>query len=339
MRDEGLLEKLTRIWGVAGYESAVREAIKETVAPYADEMWTDRVGNLIVKKNGNGDPAGKKIMYAAHMDQIGFIIKNIEENGLLRIANMGWNWAGAAYNTRVVFRNGTKGVVGCYGPIEEAGNKIEKLFVDIGAKDEQDAKTKVKVGDCCGYDEQFVHMAGDRICSQSLDDRLGCYQMIEALKENPGTYPNDCYYCFVVQEELGCRGSLVAAQQILPDIGIAVDITPAHDYPNDLTGANKVGAGIGIKVCDPSVVADEMIVSVMEECCEKNQIPCQREVIDRGGTDASSMNLVGAGVRCGGICVVTRYPHSQSSLVSADDIEAGIDLMNAFSAYTFPREI
>jgi endoglucanase len=121
----------------------------------------------------------------------------------------------------------------------------------------------------------------------------------------------------------------------LPDIGIAVDITPAHDYPNDLTGSNKIGKGIGIKICDPSVVADEMVVSVMDKVCEENRIPCQREVIDRGGTDASSMNVTGAGVRTGGICVVTRYPHSQSSVVAGEDIEAGIDLMNAFSAYDF----
>ena len=253
MRDEKLLERLTQIWGVAGYESGVRKAIEEEVREYADEMWSDAVGNLIVLKKGTDGPDKKKIMYAAHMDQIGFIIKNIEENGLLRIANMGWNWAGSAYNARVSFRNGLKGVVDCYGPIEEAGNKIEKLFVDIGAKDREDALSQVRIGDCCGYDGEYVHLAGDRICSRSLDDRLGCYQLIEALKENPGTYPNDCYYCFVVQEELGCRGSQVAAQQILPDIGIAVDITPAHDYPNDLTGANKIGAGIGIKICDLNV--------------------------------------------------------------------------------------
>ena len=335
MRDEKLLERLTQVWGVAGYESEVRKAIEEVVKPYVDEMWTDAVGNLITVKKGTDGPGKKKIMYAAHMDQIGFIVKNIEENGLLRIANMGWNWAGSAYNERVTFRNGVKGVVGCCGPIEEAGNKIEKLFVDIGAENAEDAGKYVRIGDCMSYDGPFEHMANGRLISKALDDRLGCYQMIEALIENPGTYPNDCYYCFVVQEELGCRGSQVAAQQILPDIGIAVDITPAHDYPNDLTGANKVGAGIAVKICDPSVVADEMVVSVMEKLCEKQGIPYQREVIDRGGTDASSMNLVGAGTRTGGICVVTRYPHSQSSVVSADDIEAGIDLMNAFSAYSF----
>ena len=332
MRDEALLERLTQLWGVSGYEKMVREAIAEEVRPYADKVWTDPIGNLIAFKKGRGE---KKIMYAAHMDQIGFMVKNIEENGLLRICNMGWNWAGSAYNERVLFRNGTVGVVGCYGPIEEAENKIEKLFVDIGAKDRDDAKRMVKIGDCCGYFGPYLHLAGGQICSKSLDDRLGCYQLIASLKENPGDLPNDIYYCFVVQEELGCRGSKVAAQQILPDIGIAVDITPAHDYPNDLTGANKVGDGIAIKICDPSVVADEDVTDAMEQICEENHIPYQREVIDRGGTDASSMNLTGDGVRTGGICVVTRYPHSQSSVVAPEDIEAGIDLMNAFSARSF----
>ena len=334
MRDELLLKNLTEIWGVAGYESEVRAFIRARVEPYADEMWEDAIGNLIVLKRGKGENR-KKIMYAAHMDQIGFMVKNVEDNGLLRICNMGWNWAGSAYNERVMFRNGAVGVVGCYGPIEEAGNKKEKLFVDIGAKDKEDALSMVKIGDCCAYFTPYTHLAGGQLCSKALDDRLGCYQLIESLKENPGDLPNDVYYCFVVQEELGNRGAQVAAQQILPDIGIAVDITPAHDYPNDLTGANKVGAGIGVKICDPSVVADETVVTVMEKLCTEKGIPYQRDVIDRGGTDASAMNVAGAGAKTGGISVVTRYPHSQSSVVDSGDVEAGIDLMNAFSAYNF----
>ena len=338
MRDEKLLEALTQIWGVSGYERDVRKFIEKEVKPCADEMWTDAVGNLIVLKKGTQGPGSRKIMYCAHTDQIGFMVKNIEENGLIRICNMGWNWAGSAYNERVIFRNGTVGVVGCYGPIEEAKNQIEKLFVDIGSSGREETMELVKPGDCCTYEGKYVHLASGKLCSVALDDRLGCYQLIEALKENPGTYPNDCYYCFVVQEEVGTRGSKVAAQQILPDIGIAVDITPAHDYPNDLTGSNKIGGGIGIKICDPSVIADEMVVSVMEKLCAEKSIPYQREVIDRGGTDASSMNLTGAGARTGGICVATRYPHSQSCVVDAGDIEAGIDLMNAFSACDFRTE-
>ena len=111
MRDEALLEKLTQIWGVSGYEGAVQKEIRKIAEPYAGELWEDAVGNLIVLKKGVG--GGKKIMYAAHMDQIGFMVKTIEDGGLLRICNMGWNWAGSAYNERVIFRNGTVGVVGC----------------------------------------------------------------------------------------------------------------------------------------------------------------------------------------------------------------------------------
>lgn len=338
MRNEKLLEKLTQLWGVAGYEKEVRKAIEEEVAPYADEMITDAIGSLIVLKKGKGGPNSKKIMYAAHTDEIGFMVKTIEPDGRLRVCNMGWNWTGSAYNSRVRFRNGVMGVVGCMGPIEEAHNNPGKLYIDIGATSKEDAMKYVKLGDCCGYDGPYVSLANDRVCAKTLDNRIGCYQLIEALKENDGSYPNDIYYVFGVQEELGCRGSKAAAARIQPDIGIAVDITPAHDYPCDLEGSNAVDGGIGVKICDPSVVCDEDIVAVMEDCCEKNQIKYQREVIDKGGTDASSMNLSGMGVRVGGIVVVTRYPHSQSAVASKKDIEAGVDLINAFSAREFVWE-
>ena len=210
-----------------------------------------------------------------------------------------------------------------------------KLFIDIGATSKEDAEKYVKLGDVCGYWGPYIQLANDRICAKTLDDRIGCYQLLMALKENDGTYPNDVYYVFGVQEELGCRGSGPAAERIRPDIGIAVDVTPAHDYPCDLEGSNCVDGGIGIKICDPSVVSDEGVVEAMIECCEKNEIPYQREVIDKGGTDSSSMNVSCMGVKTGGIVVVTRYPHCQSAVASKKDIEAGVDLISAFSKYKF----
>lgn len=335
MRDEKLLEKLTQLWGVAGYEKEVRLAIEEEVADYADKKMTDAIGNLIVLKRGTGDAKGKKIMFAAHMDEIGFMVKTIEADGRLRVCNMGWNWTGSAYNSRVRFRNGVSGVVGCMGPVEEAGNNPGKLYIDIGATSREDALKYVKLGDCCGYYGPYLPLANDRVCAKTLDNRIGCYQLIQALKENDGSYPNDIYYVFGVQEELGCRGSKAAAARIQPDIGIAVDITPAQDYPCDLEGSNAVDGGIGIKICDPSVVCDEDVVAAMEECCQTNGIKYQREVIDKGGTDASSINLSNMGVRTGGIVVVTRYPHSQSAVASKADIESGVDLIKAFSGTTF----
>lgn len=334
MRDEQLLKALTQAWGVSGFESDVRGLIEKEAAPYADEVLTDAMGNLIVHKKGTGGDRAKKIMYAAHMDEIGFMVKTIEEDGRLRVCNLGWNWTGSAYNSRVQFKNGTKGVVSCVGPIEEAANKAGKLYIDIGAASKEDAMKYVQLGDACGYMGEYLEMANGRICSKSLDNRIGCYQLLESLKESKNCF-NDIYYVFCVQEELGCRGSKPAAERIRPDIGIAVDITPAHDYPCDLEGSNRVDGGIGVKICDPSVVSDEAVVAAMTACCETHNIPYQREVIDQGGTDASSMNTSGWGVRTGGIVVVTRYPHCQSAVASKNDIEAGIDLMNALSNYEF----
>ena len=133
----------------------------------------------------------------------------------------------------------------------------------------------------------------------------------------------------------GCRGSKPTAERIRPDIGIAVDITPAHDYPCDLEGSNTVGKGVAIKYADPSVICDEEVVAAMEECCECERIAWQPEVIDKGGTDASSMNMSGVGARAGGIAVVTRYPHCQSCVASKDDIEAGARLCTAISKHEF----
>ncbi len=335
MRDKKLLETLTQLWGVAGYETEVRKFIEKEAAPYADEMITDAIGNLIVCKKGKGGDNAKKIMYAAHMDEIGFMVKKIEEDGRLRVCNMGWNWTASAYNSRVRFRNGISGVIGCMGALEDAHNDVGKLYIDIGADSREDALKYIKLGDCCGYDGPFLSLQNGKVCAKTLDNRIGCYQLLEALKENDGSFPNDIYYVFCVQEELGCRGSKAAAERIRPDFGIAVDITPAHDYPCDLEGSNAVNGGIGIKICDPSVVCDEGIVAAMEECCETNGIPYQREVIDKGGTDASSMNLSGMGVKVGGIVVVTRYPHSQSAVASEKDIDGGVDLITAFSRKQF----
>ncbi len=335
MRNEALLEELTQVFGVAGFEGEVREIIRREAGPYADEIREDAMGNLIVLKKGKDSPRKKRIMFAAHMDEIGFMVKKILPDGTLLLCNLGWNWTGSVYNSRVRFRNGTVGVVGCRGPIEEAKNQVGKLFVDIGAKDAADAEKYVRIGEPCGYMGPYVHLQNDLVCAKSLDNRIGCYQLLEALRDNDGSGPNDVYYVFTVQEELGCRGARPAAEAIRPDFGVAVDITPAHDYPCDLEGSNEVGKGVEIKVCDPSVVCDEQVVRVMEECCKREQLPYQLEVIDQGGTDASSMNLSHYGVRVGGIAVATRYPHCQSCVASLQDIEAGAKLCAAFAAWEF----
>lgn len=328
-----LLKELTQAWGVAGRESRVREIIKREVAPFADEMLTDAMGNLIVLKKGSG--GGKKIMLAAHMDELGFQVKKIEPDGRIRVYKVGWVWTSSIYNDKVIFQNGVVGVVGCVGNIEDAHNDSGKLFIDIGCTSKEDTEKYVKVGDYCGFIGPYYELQNGRVCAKSFDDRAGCYMLIEVLKRNDGKRANDIYYVFTVQEEVGCRGAVTAAERINPDIGISIDISPDHFYPSDLEGANAVGEGVGVKLGDPSAMLDEYLVNEMIACCEENHIKYQRDVMDRGGTDNSSMNRSNYGVRVAAISVITRYPHSQSSILSKDDLLGAVDLLDHYTARQF----
>ena len=333
-----LLQELCEAWGVSGREKAVREIIRREVTPYADEIMTDAVGNLICLKKGTPCPKSKRIMLTAHMDEIGMQVTKIEADGRIRVCRVGWIWTAAVYNDKVRFQNGTVGVVGCCGDIEEAKNNAGKLYIDIGCSTKEEAEKYVRVGDYCGFIGQYYELKNRCVSAKTFDDRAGCYMLIEALKKNDGTGPNDVYYVFTVQEEVGCRGAVVAAERLAPDIGIAVDVTPDHFYPCDLEGSNKVGAGIGVKLGNPSAMLDAYLVDEMLACCEENKIPYQRDVMDRGGTDASSMNLARFGTRVADIALVDRYPHSQSSVISLDDLEAGIALVDAYTRRFFVFE-
>ncbi len=330
-----LLKELTQAWGVAGREKNIRTIIKREIEGHCDEMFTDAVGNLIAVKYGADHPDKKKIMLAAHMDEIGLQVKKIEADGRIKVCNVGFVWTSALYNDKVIFQNGTIGAVGCDGPVEEAKNNSGKLYIDIGCTTKEDTEKYVKVGDYCGFIGNYYELQNERIVSKSFDDRAGCYVLIEALKQNDGTGPNDVYYVFTVQEEVGCRGAVVSAERIKPDIGISVDVTPDHFYPTDLEGANAVGEGVGISIGNPSAMLDEYLVDTMIACCEENGIKYQRDVMDRGGTDASSINMSGMGVRVAGISIVDRFPHSQSSIISKADVREAIKLTDLYTKHVF----
>ena len=330
-----LLKELTQAWGVAGREKNIRNIIKREIKDYVDEMYTDALGNIIALKKGCASPLKKKIMLAAHMDEIGFQAKKIEGDGRIKVMSAGFVWTSAIYNDKVIFQNGTIGVVGCEGSIEDARNNCDKLYIDIGCTSKEDTEKYVKVGDYCGFIGYYYELQNERIAAKSFDDRVGCYILIEALKRNKGEGPNDVYYVFTVQEELGCRGAQTAVTQVQPDIGISIDVTPDHAFPGDLSGCNAVGAGVGVTIGNPSAVLDEYLVDSMLACCEENDIKYQRDVFDRGGTDASSMNLSGAGVRVAGISIVDRFPHSQSSIISKEDVRNAIKLTDLYSKREF----
>lgn len=333
-----LLKELTQAWGVSGREKAVREIIKREVQGYVDEMQVDAIGNLICLKRGTQAPGKKSIMLSAHMDEIGAQVTKIESDGRIRLCSVGWVWTASMYNDKVIFQNGTVGVVGCVGNIEDAKNHISNLYVDIGCTTREDTEKYVKIGDYCGFIGHYYELANDRICAKTFDNRVGCYMLIEALKKNTGSFPNDIWYVFSVQEEVGCRGAVVAAERIKPDIGISIDVTPDHFYPCDLEGSNAVGEGIGVTFGNPSAMLDEYLVNEMVACCEEHHIHYQRDVMDRGGTDASSINLAHYGTRVAGISIVDRYPHCQSSVISKEDVNNGIELIHQYTQRIFTFE-
>ena len=323
-----LLKELTQLCGVSGYEKETRDFIKKAVSEYADEISVDALGNLIVFKKGTGKNK-KKIMLAAHMDEIGIQVTKIEENGMIKIKSLGFLWPYTTYMSRVKFRNGITGIISSTVKAEDIKNDFTKLYVDIGAKSKEEALKHVKVGDVASYIGEYAELKDNDVTAKAMDDRVGCYIMIESLKkiDNP---KNDIYFVFTVQEEVGCRGSKVTAARIKPDLGIAIDVTPAHDYPCDLEGSNTVGGGTAVKVSDTSVICDEYLVEEMVKCCKENNIKYQLDVIAVGGTDASSINQSNFGVKAAGISVVTRYPHGPNSLVNMKDVESSIELLSKY---------
>jgi len=316
-----LLKELTGKYGTSGRENKIREYIKGQALPYADEVETDVLGNLIVHKKGSG----KRIMMAAHMDEIGVIVTFIDDNGFLRFSDVGGlNTKDILYN-RVVFENGVTGVIGTEK--ENKDKVISKFFIDIGAKDKIEAEKMVSVGDMATFDGGFVK-SGDTVISKALDNRAGCYVLIEALKQ--AKTENDLYFVFTVQEEVGLRGAKTSAYGINPDMAIAIDVTDTGDTPNAEDMAVKLGKGAAIKVMDSSVLCDSTIRTGLIECAKGKGIPYQLEVMTDGGTDAGAISVTRAGIKTGGISIPTRYIHSPSEMASISDIENCVKLLVEF---------
>lgn len=323
-----LFEELTQLFGPSGYESQVRAFIKERMSEYADEVIEDAIGNLILVKKGYGENK-KKLMLSGHMDEIGLQVIKVESNGMIMVKSLGCSWIYTTYQSRVQFKNGVIGVVASRVRPESLDGKFTNLYVDIGLSSKEEVLKYVDVGDTAIYMGSYVEMPGNHITAKAIDDRVGCYMMMETLMQQGAAY-NDVYYVFSVQEEEGCRGSKVTAERIQPDLGVAVDVTPGMDRPGDLEGNNTVGAGTAVKYSDTSVICDEYLVETMVDICKREEIPFQKDVIYVGGTDASSINLSHYGAKAAAVSVVTRYTHGPNAIVSADDIKASIRLLKAF---------
>ncbi|MCL2815493.1 MAG: M42 family metallopeptidase [Oscillospiraceae bacterium] len=322
-----ILQKLVGAVSVSGSEEALSEVIREFIKDCADEIKNDALGNLIAVKK-SGKPGAKKIMMAAHMDEIGFIVTFIEDSGFIKVAPIGGiRWPAVAYG-EILFTNGQAGVLVPEGKISPNDYSSANMYIDIGAKDKADAETSVKIGDICTLAPKIINLMNNRVAASKLDDKIACVILIQTLLELKDTVPpNDLYFVFTTQEEVGVRGAKTSAQAILPDYAIAVDVTATGDTPECQPMASKVGSGAAIKIMDGLVICHRDMINLFLKTAEEKNIPHQSEILAQGGTDTIAMQTAGTGSVAGAISIPTRYIHSGVELCSMDDVRACVDLL------------
>ncbi len=326
---KALIRKLVETPGPSGYETQIRNALREEVEALADEITVDNLGNLIARLGKKGD-GGLKIMLAAHLDEIGVIATHIDERGFVRFLPVGGVRPHTCLGGRVLFLNGARGVIGAErltNPQNVPG--FEQLYIDLGATSRKDCP--VKVGDMAVFERPLIELGG-RLVSKALDDRIGAAVLIETmrnLRQAAERTPHELYFVFSVQEEVGDGGARTAAYRIDPDIGLAVDVTGVGDTPRGVTMDVALGKGPAIKVRDQGLLSDPRIVDWMVKTADKNAIPYQMEILQYGWTDASAIQITRAGVPAGCLSLPCRYVHSPSEMVDVQDVQHAVNLLTA----------
>jgi endoglucanase len=323
-----MLKEMSELMGVSGDESRVREYLRDKIAKHVAEIAEDAYGNLIVRK---GKPGKPRILLAAHMDEVGFMITGIEKNGLLKFHAIGMI-PGVLMAKRVLIgKERVPGVIG-HKPIhltkEEEMEKIPEtkdLFVDIGVSSKDEASKLVRVGDYACFDTQFSEN-GDFIEGKAFDDRIGCFILLQLIMKTD----LPLYYAFTVQEEVGLRGARIAAYRVNPDVALAVDTTASGEWPTekDVAQYPVIGKGPIITIADRSAICDEKVVGLIRRTAEEMDIPYQMKKPMIGGTDAGAMHLIRAGVRAAVVSVAARYIHSPLAVASKKDIRSAIKLID-----------
>lgn len=323
-----LIKKLTEAWGPSGYEHHVRALIQAEVAPYCDEIYTDGLGNLICRV-GSGE---KKILIAAHMDEIGVMATYQEPTTqYLRFTPIGGLLYTSLHGNRVKFENGVIGVVAvhdAFGKGRTTASDADSFYIDVQSED----GAQVPEGSPAGFVRE-MDVRGQRVIAKSLDDRIGCVVAIEAMKRINKQTPHTLYFAFTVQEEVGLRGAQVAAQGVKPDIGIALDVTAVGDEIQGRKMSVKLGAGAAIKVIDAKHIVPPQIKAWMIARAEADGIPYQLELLTGGATDAGVIQLAHRGVPSGCISIPTRFLHTTSETVDLRDVQACVDLLAGLLAH------
>jgi endoglucanase len=324
--DKNLVKALVEAWGPSGYEYQVRDLIRTYVEALADDIRVDAGGSLICHI-GSTQPNAKKIMIAAHMDEIGLMVHHIDSDGYARFSPMGGLFPITLYGNRVRFADGTIGSIGLdnwSGQTKVPG--LADFFVDFSGGD-----YVAKVGDVATLWRDYVER-GDRLIAKSLDDRIGCVVAIEAMRQIKASAqgsPHDLYFVFTTQEEVGIRGARTSAYGVAPDFGIALDVAPSGDNPKSEKVAITLGGGAAIKVRDVGHIIPPAVKNLMIKRATEAGIRYQLEVLDMGTTDGAAIQTTGAGVPTGAISIPVRYVHTTSETVDSHDVEACVDLLVA----------
>lgn len=322
-----LIKRLTEAYGPSGHEHTIRQVIQNEIKNVADEVRVDALGNLIARRKGAGPLPRKKVMLAAHMDEIGVIVTHVDEKGFVRFAPLGGVNPLTLFGQRCIFENGAVGVFGRERKESKTTEvKMDQLFMDVGAKDT--ASSPVQVGDAAGFWRDFVDL-GDRVIAKAMDDRIGCAVLIETMRDLRKS-PHDIFFVFTVQEEVGVRGAITSAFGIQPDVAIAIDVTDVGDTPESNTMAVGLGNGPAIKVKDTGMLAHPAIKNLLVQSAHEAKISYQLEVLTGGTTDAMAMQVSREGVPAGVVSIPARYVHTPSEMVDFNDVQNAVRLLTSF---------
>ena len=324
VNDLKLLQNLCESYGISGDEIHVRELILREISPFADDIKVDNLGNIIAFKKGAQVPS-KKIMISAHMDEVGFIVTHITDDGLLKFDTVGGVSSNVICGKSVVV--GSRNISGVIGvkPVHllsaderQKNVPVKDLYIDIGAQTREEAQNHVALGDSVHFSANFK-LENNMVKSKAIDDRVGCFILVNLLKQN---LPFDTYFTFVVQEEIGLRGAKVAAFEVNPDVAIVVEATTAADIKGTSPEKQvcKVGNGAVIAFMDKSTIYDKDFYALALQLAKENAIKVQVKSLVAGGNDAGAIHATRGGVRTIAVSLPCRYLHTACGMICVDDI-------------------
>lgn len=325
-----MLKKLCSLCAVSGNEKEVRDYIIEKITPYVSNIETDTMGNVIAFKKGTKD-TDFKFMVCAHMDEVGFIVSQITDDGFIKFKSVG------GIDDRILLTQSVKigdvcGVIGIKAVHLQSKDerkkvvKMKNMYIDIGAKNKKEAEKQVKIGDYIAFDTEYEEFGDGFIVSKALDDRVGCYMLLEAIKK---TYESDIYFCFTVQEEVGLRGAKVLSHKLNADASIVCECTTALDIPHtdEHEMVTHLGDGVALTIIDRSTICTKSLNDFIMKNADEKGIKYQIKQAAKGGNDAGAISIFGGGCETACLSVPSRNIHSPCCVVKKSDVISATNLL------------